>query len=78
LEQESEILSNLKDIEQNGEKYFGDVNELRGGEYKDILQQKVNFKWNNQFRNYDYYKKVQGDVTEDKNDESEDPLLNEM
>ena len=55
-EQESDIFCNLREIEQNSEKYFGDVNELKGGDFKDILSQKVNFKWNNQFQNYDFYR----------------------
>ena len=53
-----EVNKNLQDIEKNAEKFFEDVDELRGGDFKDVLMQKILYKWHYQYKNFDYVKKV--------------------
>lgn len=43
-------------IQKGAEKYFQDIDELKGGDFKDILTNKILLKWNTEYKNLDYYK----------------------
>jgi hypothetical protein len=59
LETEADLISRLSKIESDAEYFFADVDETQGGEWKDLLESKLRFKWHNQFKNFDYFKNKQ-------------------
>jgi pleiotropic regulator 1 len=70
LETEADLISRLSKIESDAEYFFADVDETQGGEWKDLLESKLRFKWHNQFKNFDYFKNKQDELNPSESNES--------